>query len=88
VRDSFKSFINILKAYGLNQQRLSKIKIENCKSETQIILTNQQEQGGHLIVTKNKITRGRSAKSRQLLFYIQNVSSFSTHAILALSTPI
>jgi hypothetical protein len=54
VRDSFKSFTNMLKAYGLDQQRLSQIKIENCKSETQIILTNQQEQGGHLRITKKQ----------------------------------
>ncbi len=52
-KDNLKYFINILKAYGLNQQRLSKIeRIEICRSKTQVVLVDQQEQGGHFRVAK------------------------------------
>jgi hypothetical protein len=51
-KDSLKSFINILKAYGLNQQKESNIGVvESFRSKTEF-LAYQPEQGGHLRVTK------------------------------------
>jgi hypothetical protein len=47
-KDSLKSFINILKAYGLDQQRKSfRLQIK--------VLTYQPKQGGHLRVAKREL---------------------------------
>ncbi len=47
-KDSLKSFINILKAYGLDQQRKSfRLQIE--------VLAYQPKQGGHLRVAKKEL---------------------------------
>jgi hypothetical protein len=54
-RDSLKFFINILRTYGLNQQRESKIGvIENFRLETKV-LTYQPEQGGYFRVAKEEL---------------------------------
>jgi hypothetical protein len=54
-RNSLKSFINILKAYGLDQQRESNIVVvESFRLKTKF-LAYQLEQGGHLKVTKEKL---------------------------------
>jgi hypothetical protein len=51
-KDSLKSFINILRAYGLDQQRESNIGVvKNSRSEIKI-LAYQPKQGGHLEVNK------------------------------------
>jgi L-asparaginase/Glu-tRNA(Gln) amidotransferase subunit D len=64
-RNSFKSFINIWRAYGLGHQRSSIIeRVESCRSKTQVVLTNQQEQGRHLKITKKRSTKERSTKSK------------------------
>ncbi len=54
-KNSLKFFINILKTYGLNQQRANNIKgiVESCRSKTQV-LTYQQEQKGQLRIAKEK----------------------------------
>ncbi len=54
-RTSLKSFIDILKTYGLDQQRESNMRVvENSRLETKV-LTYQPEQGGHLRVAKEKL---------------------------------
>jgi hypothetical protein len=54
-KNSLKSFIKILKAYGLDQQRESNIGVvESSRSKTEVI-TYQLEQGGHLRITKKKL---------------------------------
>jgi hypothetical protein len=54
-RNSFKSFINILRAYKLDQQRSSNIeRVENCRSKTQVVVIGQKEQKGHLRVAKEE----------------------------------
>jgi hypothetical protein len=53
-KDSLKSFINILKASGLNQQRPNNIGVvESCRSKTQV-LTYQQEYKRHFRVSKEE----------------------------------
>jgi hypothetical protein len=55
VRDSLKSFINILRAYGLNQQHENNIKVvENSISKIKVF-TYQPKQGGHLKVAKEEL---------------------------------
>ncbi len=50
-----KSFINILRTYGLDQQRESNIRVvESSRLETEV-LAYQLEQGGHLKVAKEKL---------------------------------
>jgi hypothetical protein len=54
-RNSLKSFVNILRTYGLDQQRESNIRVvESSKLETKV-LTYQLEQGRHLRVAKEKL---------------------------------
>jgi hypothetical protein len=54
-RDSLKSFINILKAYGLDRQRENNIGIvKSSRSKTKIV-AYQPEQGGHLIIAKEEL---------------------------------
>jgi hypothetical protein len=54
-RDSLKSFINILKAYALDQQRESNIGVvESFRSKTKK-LAYQPEPGGHLRVAKKEL---------------------------------
>jgi hypothetical protein len=54
-RDSLKSFINILRTYGLDQQRKSNIRfVENSRLETEV-LAYQLEQGGHFRVAKEEL---------------------------------
>ncbi len=53
-KDNLKFFINILKAYELNQQRLGNIKIVENQIKTQVVLVDQQEQGGHFRVAKKE----------------------------------
>jgi hypothetical protein len=54
-KDSLKSFINILKAYGLDQQRENNIGVvESFKLETKV-LAYQLEQGGHIRVAKKEL---------------------------------
>jgi hypothetical protein len=54
-RNNLKSFINILKAYGLDQQRESNIEVvENSILETKV-LAYQLEYGGHLRVAKKEL---------------------------------
>jgi hypothetical protein len=56
-KDSFKSFINILRAHGLNQQRESNIGVvKSFRSKTKI-LAYHPEQGGHLRVTKEELQK-------------------------------
>jgi hypothetical protein len=54
-RNSFKSFINILKANRLDQQKSNNIeRVENCRSKTQVVLIDQEEQKGHLRIAKEE----------------------------------
>jgi hypothetical protein len=54
-RNNFKSFINILKTYRVDQQRSSNIEIiKNCTSKTQVVLVDQEEQNGHLRIAKEE----------------------------------
>jgi hypothetical protein len=54
-KDSLKSFINILRSYGLDQQRVSNIVVaKNVRSETQV-LTYHLEQGGHFTIAKEEL---------------------------------
>jgi hypothetical protein len=54
-KDSLKSFINILRAYGLDQQRESNIGVvENSRSKAKV-LSYQLEQGGHLRIAKEEL---------------------------------
>jgi hypothetical protein len=54
-RNSLKSFINILKAYELNQQRESNIKVvKSFKLETKA-LAYHPKQGGHLRIAKEEL---------------------------------
>jgi hypothetical protein len=54
-RDSLKSFISILRAYGLDQQKESNIGVvENSKSKTKV-LTYQPKQGARLRVAKEEL---------------------------------
>jgi len=54
-RDSLKSFINILRAYGLDQQWENNIKVvESSISKTEV-LAYQPKQGGHLKVAKEEL---------------------------------
>jgi hypothetical protein len=56
-RDSLKSFINILRAYRLNQQRESNIGvIKSFRLETKN-LAYQPEQGGHFKVAKKELQK-------------------------------
>jgi hypothetical protein len=56
-RDSLKKFINILKAYGLNQQRKNNIGVvESSKSKIEV-LAYQPKQGGHLKVAKKELQK-------------------------------
>jgi len=53
-KDNLKSFTNILKAYGLDQQRPSNIGVvKSCRLKTQV-LTYQQEYKRHLKVSKEE----------------------------------
>jgi hypothetical protein len=52
---SLKYFINILKAYGLDQQRESnRGVVETSRLETKV-LTYQPEQGGHFRIAKEEL---------------------------------
>jgi hypothetical protein len=54
-RDSLKSFINILRSCGLDQQKPSNTGIaKSVRSETQV-LAYQPKQGGHFIIAKEKL---------------------------------
>jgi hypothetical protein len=54
-KDSLKSFINILKAYGFDHQKESNIGIiKSFKSKIKV-LTYQLEQGGHLKIAKEEL---------------------------------
>jgi hypothetical protein len=65
-RNSFKSFINILRTYGLDHQRSSNIeRVESCRSKTQVALTNHQEQGRRLKIAKKGSTKDISTKFRE-----------------------
>ncbi len=54
-RDSLKFFINVLKAYGLDQQRESNIRIVKSYKSKIDFLAYQREQGGHLKVAKEDL---------------------------------
>ncbi len=54
-KNSFKYFINILRAYRLDQQRSNKIeRIDNCRSKTHVVLIDQEEQKEHLRIAKKE----------------------------------
>ncbi len=54
-RDSLNSFINILRVYGLDQQKESKIGVvQSFRSEIEV-LTYQPKQGGHLKIAKKEL---------------------------------
>jgi hypothetical protein len=56
-RDSLKSFIHILRAYGLDYQRESNIGVvENSRSKIEI-LAYQSKQGGHFRVAKEELQK-------------------------------
>ncbi len=54
-KDKLKSFINVLRAYGLDQQNESNIGVtKSFKSKTKV-LAYQPKLGGHLRVTKEEL---------------------------------
>ncbi len=56
-KDSLKPFINILRAYELDQQRENKVGVvKSFKSKIEI-LTYQPQQGGHLRITKEELQK-------------------------------
>jgi hypothetical protein len=54
-RNSLKSFINILRAYGLDQQQESNIRVVKSSRSKTKILTYQPKQGGHFKVVKKEL---------------------------------
>ncbi len=54
-RDSLNSFINILRVYGLDQQKEGKIGVVQSFRSKIEVLTYQPKQGGHLKIAKEEL---------------------------------
>jgi len=56
-RDNLKSFINILRAYGLNQQKENNIGVVKSSRSEKEVLTYQPKQGRHLRIAKEELQK-------------------------------